>query len=127
MHSVCANPDAIAIDGKDVWVANRLSRSSKHGEQFRGEWSMVKEDVMNLNAKAWGPGALTRVVILLPALVVALSLTFAGAASAQSFQASVKGITPRDKACPTTTFCGTASIAGHGPATRHSRPPARRQ
>ena len=76
-----------------------------------------KEDVMNANAKAWRPSLLTRPLLLLPALVVALSVSFTGAASAQTaFQASVKGISPKTKPCAT-TFCGTASIAGYGPAT----------
>ena len=70
-------------------------------------------------------GALTRGLIVLPALVVALSLAFTGAASAQTaFQASVNGINPKPKppCAPTITsppraavFCGSASIAGYGP------------
>jgi hypothetical protein len=48
----------------------------------------------------------------------ALSLSFAGAASAQTaFKASVNGISPKGKPPCATTFCGTASIAGLGPAT----------
>jgi hypothetical protein len=62
-------------------------------------------------------GAFRRCLIVLSALVVALSLAFTGVASAQSFQASVKANTPPPKPCPTTTFCGSASIAGYGPAT----------
>jgi hypothetical protein len=72
---------------------------------------------MNAKTNAWSARALTRPHILLPALVAALSLSFTGAASAQTaFEASVKGISPKTKPCAT-TFCGTASIAGHGPAT----------
>jgi hypothetical protein len=72
---------------------------------------------MNAKANAWRPGVVTRYLLLLPALVVALSLSFTGAASAQpAFQATVKGISPKTKPCAT-TFCGTASIAGIGPAT----------
>jgi hypothetical protein len=73
-----------------------------------------------MNAKTYTrrSGSVARHLLLLPALVVALSLAFAGAASAQtSFQATVNGINPKPKPpCPT-TFCGTASIAGYGPAT----------
>ena len=73
-----------------------------------------------MNAKTYTrrSGSVARHLHLLPALVVALSLAFAGAASAQtSFQATVNGINPKPKPpCPT-TFCGTASIAGYGPAT----------
>lgn len=73
-----------------------------------------------MNAKTYTrrSGSVARHLLLLPALVVALSLTFAGAASAQtSFQATVNGINPKPKPpCPT-TFCGTASIAGYGTAT----------
>ena len=72
---------------------------------------------MNAKANAWRAGALTRPVKPLPALVVVLSLAFTGAASAQTaFQANVNGITPKSMPCAT-TFCGTASITGYGPAT----------
>lgn len=73
---------------------------------------------MNAQANNWKLGAFTRRLIVLPALVVAVSLAFTGAASAQTaFQASVKGNNPPPKPCPTTTFCGSANIAGYGPAT----------
>ena len=74
---------------------------------------------MNAKGNAWRPGAVMRHLIFAPALVVALSLAFTGAASAQTaFQASVSGVVPKPKPpCPTTTFCGSASIAGYGPAT----------
>jgi hypothetical protein len=62
-----------------------------------------------------------RPLILLPALVVVLSLTFAGAASARtvSFQASVNDIVQKGQPsapCPTIYYCGSANIAGYGPA-----------
>lgn len=73
---------------------------------------------MNARANVWSAGPLARPLKLLPALVVALSLSFSGAASAQpAFQASVSGISPKTKPPCATTFCGTASIAGYGPAT----------
>jgi hypothetical protein len=75
---------------------------------------------MKAKANAWRPGAVPRYLTLSFALVVALSVAFTGPASAQtqlSFQATVKGNTPPPKPCPTTTFCGSASIAGYGPAT----------
>jgi hypothetical protein len=73
---------------------------------------------MNAQANNWKLGAFTRRLIVLPALVVAVSLAFTGAAYAQTaFQASVKGNNPPPKPCPTTTFCGSANIAGYGPAT----------
>jgi hypothetical protein len=60
-------------------------------------------------------------VLLVPALAVALSLAFAGGASAQTpFQATVTGtLTHNSPGCssPTAFFCGTANIAGYGPAT----------
>lgn len=72
---------------------------------------------MNVTANAWSAGSPTRPVKLLLWLVVTLSLSFSGAASAQpAFQASVNGISPKSMPCAT-TFCGTASIAGYGPAT----------
>jgi hypothetical protein len=50
-------------------------------------------------------------------IVVALSLAFTAAASAQTtFQATVNGINLHPRPCAT-TFCGTASIAGYGTAT----------
>lgn len=68
-----------------------------------------------------GLRAMTRYLILLPALVAGLSLGFSAAASAQTavpFQASVNGIHPKPKPpCPTTAFCGSANIAGYGAAT----------
>lgn len=77
----------------------------------------AKEDAMN-NTRQSKSGALKRYLIPAPALVVGLSLAFTSAASAQiPFQASVKATTPPPKGCPTTSFCGTASIAGYGPAT----------
>jgi hypothetical protein len=74
---------------------------------------------MNRNTDTRRLGTHTRPVFLLPAFVVALSLAFTGAASAAAFQATVNGINPPGTPqCPTTlTFCGTASIAGLGPAT----------
>lgn len=67
------------------------------------------------------PGAVTRYLMLLPALIFALSLAFTPTASAQTavpFRAKVNGIRPKPKPpCPTTAFCGTASIAGYGAAT----------
>jgi hypothetical protein len=73
---------------------------------------------MNAKANAWRPGAVMRHLIVVPALVAAVSLAFTGAASAQTFQASVKANTPPPEPCPgTITFCGSASIAGYGPAT----------
>jgi hypothetical protein len=51
-------------------------------------------------------------------LVVALSLAFTASASAQTaFQASVTANTPKPKPCSNPGFCGTADIAGYGPAT----------
>jgi hypothetical protein len=74
-----------------------------------------------MNAETYTPrsASVARHLLLLAALVVALSLAFTGAASAQtSFQATVNCINPKPKpACPTITFCGTASIAGYGAAT----------
>ena len=77
---------------------------------------------MNSQAKQWRLGALARRLIVLPVLVVALSLVFAGVASAQAFQASVTftGTVPFAKAggCSNGAFyCGTANIAGYGAAS----------
>lgn len=78
---------------------------------------------MNVKANARSAGALTRSHILLPVLVVALSLSFTGAASAQTaFEASVNGDNASSPAakppCPSlSAFCGTARIGGYGPAT----------
>jgi hypothetical protein len=75
---------------------------------------------MRANANRWRPGPVLRYLALSGALVVALSVAFTGVASAQtpiSFEASVKGNTPPPKPCPTTTFCGSANIAGYGAAS----------
>ena len=75
---------------------------------------------MSDNAHRWKPGAVTRHLILLPALAVAVSRAFTGAASAQTaFQADVTATdTLPAGPCPTGAFfCGTADIAGYGAAT----------
>ena len=75
---------------------------------------------MSDNAHRWKPGAVTRHLILLPALAVAVSLAFTGAASAQTaFQADVTATdTLPAGPCPTGAFfCGTADIAGYGAAS----------
>ncbi len=64
-------------------------------------------------------GALKPRLMLLPALVVALSLTFTGAASAQApFQASVSSTAtlPGGFCANGAFYCGTANIAGYGAA-----------
>jgi hypothetical protein len=63
-------------------------------------------------------GARTRRLIVFTALLVALSLAFAGGASAQTgFQARVRSVNPRPNPCPGGNFfCGTAST-NDGPAT----------
>jgi hypothetical protein len=66
-----------------------------------------------------------RAALALP--VVAVSLAFTGTASATTFQATVRGINPKPsppcaatittpRPTPTAVFCGSASIAGYGPA-----------
>jgi hypothetical protein len=75
---------------------------------------------MSDNANRWKPGAFTRYLILLPALVVAVSLLFTGAASAQTtFQADVTATSPLPAGpCSNGAFyCGTANIAGYGTAS----------
>ena len=74
---------------------------------------------MSDNASIWKPGAFTRYLILVPALVVAVSLGFTGAASAQTaFQADVTGTVTLPTGCATGAFfCGTADIAGYGAAS----------
>ena len=75
---------------------------------------------MSDNVSRWKPGAFTRYLILLPALVVAVSLGFTGAASAQTaFQAGVKSTQPKPEGpCSNGAFyCGTAHIAGYGAAS----------
>ncbi len=65
-------------------------------------------------------GSFTRRLIVLPALVVALSPAFTGAASAQPlFQANVTftGTLPAGFCSNGATFCGTANIAGFGAAS----------
>jgi hypothetical protein len=75
---------------------------------------------MSGNTNKWKPGALTRHLILLPALAVAASLAGTGAASAQTaFQADVTATGPVG-AGPCSNgafFCGTADIAGYGTAS----------
>jgi hypothetical protein len=75
---------------------------------------------MSDNANRWKPGAFTRHLILLPVLVVAVSLAFTGAASAQTaFQADVtaKGTLPAGPCANGAFYCGTANIAGYGTAS----------
>jgi hypothetical protein len=81
---------------------------------------------MNAKANRSNLGAVTRRLIVLLALVVGLSLAFTGAASAQTvvpFQATVDNISTHGggnsgPTCSTYTwyYCGTATIAGYGPA-----------
>ena len=73
---------------------------------------------MTAQTNKWKLGAFAHRLIMLPALVVALSLASTAAASAPpAFQATVNGIHPKtEPPCPT-SFCGTASIAGYGSAT----------
>lgn len=75
---------------------------------------------MSSNVNRWKPGALTRHLILLPTLAVAVSVAFTGAASAQTtFQADVTA-TSRLPAGPCSNgafYCGTAGIAGYGAAS----------
>jgi hypothetical protein len=64
--------------------------------------------------------SVTARVILLPALVVALSLALTGAASAQTpLQATVTftGTVPAGPCSNGAYFCGTANIAGYGAAS----------
>jgi hypothetical protein len=75
-----------------------------------------------MNAEANRPkwGVFTRRVIVLPALVVALSLAYTGAASAQTpFQASVtaKGTHNGPGCSGPAAACGTANIVGYGTAS----------
>src|SRR5262249_20376296 len=75
--------------------------------------------VMNNNANRWTWGAFLLHLILLPVLVVAVGLAFAGTASAQTaFQANVKGTGSKSVTClvdqTETDICGTADIAGYG-------------
>ena len=74
---------------------------------------------MNPKANKCKWGAFTRRLIVLPALVVAVSLAFAGAASAQTpFQASVTSTVTLPAPCSNGAFfCGTANIAGYGAAS----------
>jgi hypothetical protein len=75
---------------------------------------------MSDNTNRWKPGALTRHLILLPAAVVAASLAFTGAASAQTaFQADVTatGTLPAGPCANGAFYCGTANIAGYGAAS----------
>ena len=71
-----------------------------------------------LAVNRWKPGP--RHLILLSALLAALSLAFTGTASAQtSFQASVTftGTLPAGPCSNQAYICGTANIAGYGAAT----------
>jgi hypothetical protein len=71
---------------------------------------------MNTKANKSKLGTFTRRLMVLPALVVALSLASTGTASAQTaFQATVKDVPGNAGPCAT-TLCGSASIAGYGPA-----------
>jgi hypothetical protein len=71
---------------------------------------------MNTKAKKSKLGTITRRLIVLPGLVVAVTLAFTAAASAQTaFQANVKAVPGNDWPCAG-PVCGIASIAGYGPA-----------
>jgi hypothetical protein len=63
--------------------------------------------------------SIARRLMLVPALVVALSLAFTGAASAQTaFQATVSAPTRLPAPCSNGAFvCGTANLAGYGAAS----------
>lgn len=66
-----------------------------------------------------GSRSLARPVLLLSALVVVMSLAFAGTASAQTaFQADVSATVPLPAPCSNGAgLCGTANIAGYGVAS----------
>jgi hypothetical protein len=87
-----------------------------------------KGGIMNAEAIRRRRGAFTRRLIVLPALVVAMSIAFTGVASASTpFQASVSytgvrggGTVPANLfgSCSNGAFfCGTANIAGYGAAS----------
>lgn len=73
---------------------------------------------MKDNAKYW-KARFTRQLVLLSAVVLGLSFNFAGAASAQTtFQAAVSANGPAGGSCANGAYvCGTANIAGYGPAS----------
>lgn len=75
---------------------------------------------MHTNARSSRFRSIARHLLLMPAAAVALSLTFAGIASAQTgFQASIKEAIPKPAppTCPEEAFlCGTATT-NYGPAT----------
>lgn len=74
---------------------------------------------MSKSANSWMSGTFVRYLLVLPLLTVAVSLLFAGRASAQTgFQADIEGTAPRPVGCPMGTFvCGTANIVGYGTAS----------
>jgi hypothetical protein len=107
------------IDWRRCGLAESLPETSADKERAEGHWTGDKEDVMDAPTKKWNWGALARPLMLLPALVVALSLVFTGSAAAQTpFQASVTSTGNPHVGCLSGAFfCGTANIAGYGAAT----------
>ena len=91
----------------------------------RMSWGHVRKGVMNLGPNQRISGVFVRRLIVLPALVFAVSLAFTAVASAQTpFQASVTstlvrgGGTLPSNACSNGAYsCGTANIAGYGAAS----------
>jgi hypothetical protein len=71
----------------------------------------MEDAFMHANSRTSTWRLIARRLLLLPALVVALSLAVAGGASAQAgFQATVKGNNPKPKPCPNGDYvCGSAT------------------
>jgi hypothetical protein len=75
---------------------------------------------MSDKTNRWTSGAFARRLILLPALLVAVSVAFTGAASAQTaFQANTatRQIKPAGPCSNGAAICGTANLAGYGAAS----------
>jgi hypothetical protein len=71
---------------------------------------------MNTEANNSKLSSFTRRLMVLPALVAAVTLASTGSASAQTaFQATVKAVPGNDLPCAQ-ALCGSASIDGYGPA-----------
>ena len=79
----------------------------------------TKEQPVSTHSRYWKGGPRMRVLVSLPALVVAVGLAFTGSASAQTtLQADVSANGPGQAFCANGAYlCGTANIAGYGTAS----------
>ena len=105
-------PEGFGRFYRSPWSPWRSPRASPGRKPKRRIWNECQSEHFEAKRAHASPDAVASARL-------ALSLGLTATASAQpAFLASVKGINPKGHTqCPSTEFCGTASIAGYGTAT----------